>query len=111
MFASTLRSATHSVLRHSRLASSSRAFHASYARRRPQPDGGLTNILSGGQAPEVQVKTVSQKGIQLSDGSVLSAACVFLGAKVFMWNVPENLWDGWTQEHFEIFETVIPKPG
>lgn len=88
-----------------------RPFHVSYARRLPPNDGGLNNILSGGEAPPVQVKTITSSGIQLADGLVLSSACIFLDGKVFMWNVPETTWDGWKPEHFEIFETVVPKPG
>ena len=112
MSSAFLRPAALSVLRHStRLAAHPRSFHASCARRLPAPDGGLTNILSGGEAPAVQVKTVSPKGIQLSDGLILPSACIFLDGKVFLWNVPAKPWDGWKQEHFEIFETVVPKPG
>ena len=112
MSSAFLRPAALSVLRHSTCsAAHPRSFHASYARRLPAPDGGLTNILSGGEAPAVQVKTVSSKGIQLSDGLVLPSACIFLDGKVFLWNVPAKPWDGWKQEHFEIFETVVPKPG
>jgi hypothetical protein len=34
-----------------------------------------------------------------------------LNGKVFLWDVPEKLWEGWTKDHFEIFEAVVPKPG
>ncbi|KAI0638500.1 DUF498-domain-containing protein [Trametes polyzona] len=105
-----LRPAARSALRNSaRLTLATRAFHASCARRYPG-DGGLSNILSGGTAPAVQVKAITQNGIQLADGLLLTAACIFLDGKVFLWNVPEKLWDGWKSEHFEIFETVVPKP-
>ncbi|KAI0722645.1 NADH dehydrogenase 1 alpha subcomplex assembly factor 3 [Earliella scabrosa] len=86
------------------------SFHASCARRLPPNDGGLNNILAGGEAPPVQVKTITPNGIQLIDGLVLPSACIFLDGKVFLWNVPEKTWDGWKPEHFEIFETVVPKP-
>ena len=59
----------------------------------------------------MQVKTITASGIQLADGLVLPAACIFLNGKVFLWNVPEKIWDGWTPEHFEVFEAVVPKPG
>ncbi|CDO69924.1 hypothetical protein BN946_scf184568.g10 [Trametes cinnabarina] len=111
MSLSLLRPAARSALRPSaRLALATRAFHASFVRRYPG-DGGLTNILSGGAAPAVQVKTITPNGIQLTDGLILSSACIFLDGKVFLWNVPQKLWDGWKPEHFEIFETVVPKPG
>ncbi|EIW61577.1 DUF498-domain-containing protein [Trametes versicolor FP-101664 SS1] len=105
-----LRPAARSALRHSaRLAVTTRALHASCSRRSPG-DGGLSNILSGGTAPAVQVNTITQHGIQLSDGLLLTSACIFLDSKVFLWNVPQTLWDGWKPEHFAIFETVVPKP-
>ncbi|KAI9000717.1 DUF498-domain-containing protein [Trametes punicea] len=110
MSLSLLRPAARSALRHSaRPTLAVRAFHASSLRRYPG-DGGLNNILSGGAAPAVEVKTITQNGIQLADGLVLSSACIFLDGKVFLWNVPEKLWDGWKPEHFEIFDTVVPKP-
>ena len=59
----------------------------------------------------MQVKTITPGGIQLADGLILPSACIFLDGKVFLWNVPEKTWDGWKPEHFEIFETVVPKPG
>ena len=88
-----------------------RYLHASGSRRYPASDGGLSNILSGGEAPPVQVKTITPNGIQLADGLSLPSACIFLDGKVFLWNVPERTWEGWKPEHFEIFETVVPKPG
>ncbi|KAI0832742.1 DUF498-domain-containing protein [Trametes gibbosa] len=108
-----LRPAARSALKQTaRLAVTSgtaRNFHASLRRRSPG-DGGLSNILSGGTAPAVQVKAIAQNGIQLADGLLLSSACIFLDGKVFLWNVPETLWNGWKPAHFEIFETVVPRP-
>ncbi|KAL6309730.1 hypothetical protein BKA93DRAFT_821448 [Sparassis latifolia] len=71
--------------------------------------GALNNILEGVALP-VQVKTVTARGIHLVDGMILPSACIFLDAKVFLWNVPEKLWEGWEKKHFEIFEMVVPKP-
>jgi len=67
----------------------------------------------------VQIRNVSEAGgIELEDGLTLRSACIILGGKVFLWEVPtfegtqqKNLWDGWTKEDFEIFEVVEPKPG
>ncbi|OCH88326.1 DUF498-domain-containing protein [Obba rivulosa] len=70
----------------------------------------LSNILEGGPAPAVSVKTVTPAGIQLEDGLLLPGACIFLEGKVFLWDVPEQLWEGWGTEHFEIFEVTVPKP-
>ncbi|KAI0650426.1 DUF498-domain-containing protein [Trametes meyenii] len=107
---SLLRPTALSALRLSaRTTISTRAFHSTCLRRQPS-DGGLNNILSGGNAPAVQVKTIAQNGIQLADGLLLTSSCIFLDGKVFLWNVPQTLWDGWTPEHFEIFEMVVPKP-
>ena len=74
-------------------------------------DGNLTNILAGGAALPLQIKNVSAAGIELEDGLILPSACIFLDGKVFLWDVPTTLWDGWGKQHFEIFETVVPKPG
>ncbi|TFK90861.1 DUF498-domain-containing protein [Polyporus arcularius HHB13444] len=107
-----LRPVARAALRHAARPSlvCARSFSASYSRNFPPSDGGLTNILSGGDAPAVQVKTSTPNGIQLADGLVLPSACIFLNGKVFLWNVPEKTWDDWKTEHFEIFETVVPKP-
>ncbi|KAH9899539.1 DUF498-domain-containing protein [Cubamyces lactineus] len=110
MSLSLLRPLARSALRQStRISLATRAIHASSSRRNPR-DGGLSNILAGGDAPSVEVKAITQNGIQLADGLLLTSASIFLNGKVFMWNVPEKLWDGWKPEHFEIFETVVPKP-
>ena len=34
-----------------------------------------------------------------------------LNGKTLLWNTPEGLWDGWTEDHFEVFDVVVPKPG
>jgi hypothetical protein len=34
-----------------------------------------------------------------------------LEGKVFLWDVPSTLWQGWGEEHLEIFEIVAPRPG
>lgn len=83
-----------------------RTIHASANRR----DSSFTNILADDNPPAVQVKSIGGDGIQLQDGLLIPSACVFLEGKVFLWDVPNTLWSGWTKEHLEIFETVIPKP-
>jgi hypothetical protein len=84
-----------------------RKLHVTSIRR----DSSFTNILADENPPPVQVKAITDEGISLSDGLKLSSACVFLEGKVFLWDVPTSLWTGWTKDHFEIFETVIPRPG
>ena len=105
MFSRTL---ARSVLRQS-VPSQSRRFHQTS--KRLNVPTSLNNILAGGEAPAVLIKTVSQEGIQLAEGLVIPSACIFLEGKTFLWDVPEKLWDNWTPEHFEIFDVVVPKPG
>ena len=71
----------------------------------------LTNILAGGIQPPVQVSCITSDGIQLADGLVIPSACIFLEGKVFLWDIPSSFWSGWTKDHLEIFEVVVPKPG
>ncbi|KZP21549.1 DUF498-domain-containing protein [Athelia psychrophila] len=72
----------------------------------------FTNILADGIPPPVQVTSITPTGILLADGLILPGACIFLEGKVFLWDVPEagGNWNGWTKEHFEVFEAVVPKP-
>ncbi|KAK0207033.1 NADH dehydrogenase 1 alpha subcomplex assembly factor 3 [Desarmillaria ectypa] len=71
---------------------------------------GLTNILADDNPPAVQVKRITNQGIQLVDGLVLPSACIFLEGQVFLWDVPQTLWEGWRKEHLEIFDLVFPRP-
>jgi hypothetical protein len=73
--------------------------------------GGFENILAGGPAPAVQVRSLGPGGIQLVDGLEIPSACIFLEGKVFLWDVPQTLWKDWTNDHFQIFDVVVPKPG
>lgn len=71
----------------------------------------FTNILAGAHVPAVQIKNVTSEGVHLEDGLIISSACLFIEGKVFLWNVPSSLWQGWKLEHFEVFDTIVPKPG
>ncbi|EIN10836.1 DUF498-domain-containing protein [Punctularia strigosozonata HHB-11173 SS5] len=82
-----------------------RALHSTHPVRQP----GLENILSGGPAPAVQVRTMTSNGIQLQDGLVIPGPCVFLEGKVLLWDIPQDL-TKWTRERFEVFDIVVPKP-
>lgn len=86
-----------------------RPLRAPHARR--WASTGLDNILSGGPAPAVQVRSLGPNGLQLADGLEIPAACIFLEGKVFLWDIPQTLWKDWTPEHFQIFDIVHPKPG
>lgn len=91
---------------------SRRAFSTNTIRRdASRTPTSLTNILADGIPPPVQVSSITPSGILLADGLILPSACIFLNGKVFLWDVPEKLWAGWTKDHFEIFEAVVPKPG
>ncbi|KAF8076805.1 NADH dehydrogenase 1 alpha subcomplex assembly factor 3 [Lyophyllum atratum] len=92
--------------RRSLLTCQSRRIHVSAIRR----DSSFTNILADDNPPAVQVKSITNQGIQLMDGLLIPSSCIFLEGKVFLWDVPSTLWVGWEKEHFEIFETVVPKP-
>ncbi|KIP12888.1 hypothetical protein PHLGIDRAFT_17556 [Phlebiopsis gigantea 11061_1 CR5-6] len=70
----------------------------------------FTNILAGANAPAVQVKNVGPDGIHLDDGLIIPSACLFVEGNVFLWNVPPAPWEGWKPEHFEVFDTIVPKP-
>jgi hypothetical protein len=89
------------------IATQARAIHVSAVRN----DRSFTNMLADDNPPAVQVNSITDEGIQLADGLLLPSACIFLEGKVFLWDVPKELWEGWGKEHFEIFETVVPKPG
>jgi NADH dehydrogenase [ubiquinone] 1 alpha subcomplex assembly factor 3 len=79
--------------------------------RYTRPSSTFTNILASEIPPPVQVESVTHAGITLSDGLVIPGACIFLEGKIFLWDVPNSLWDGWGKEMFQIFEVVVPKPG
>ncbi|KZT66037.1 DUF498-domain-containing protein [Daedalea quercina L-15889] len=85
-----------------------RQLHYSSVRRNEA--GGFSNILAGGPTPAVQVKTITNEGIELADGLILPGAAIFLDGKVFLWDVPEKQWEGWDKKHLEIFDVVVPKP-
>ncbi|KZT29359.1 hypothetical protein NEOLEDRAFT_1128080, partial [Neolentinus lepideus HHB14362 ss-1] len=70
----------------------------------------FTNILASEVPPPVQVSQITPEGIHLADGLIIPSACIFLEGKVFLWDVPQSLWNGWSKDRFEIFETVVPKP-
>jgi NADH dehydrogenase [ubiquinone] 1 alpha subcomplex assembly factor 3 len=108
MFTATLPRLLHQSLRQSTVRL--RPFHTNAVIRNDRPTV-FTNILAGDTPPPVQVSSVTPDGIQLADGLVIPSACIFLEGKVFLWDVPSTLWTGWSQEHFEIFEVVAPKPG
>ncbi|GJJ07154.1 hypothetical protein Clacol_001354 [Clathrus columnatus] len=77
-----------------------------------QRSSNLTNIINDVPYSSLRVHTITSAGhIELSSGMVLTGPCLFLGGKVFLWDVPPvKLWDGWNKEMFQIFDVVVPKP-
>ncbi|KAF9000208.1 NADH dehydrogenase 1 alpha subcomplex assembly factor 3 [Cyathus striatus] len=80
----------------------------------PRRASTFTNVLASDIQPPVQVSSLSEDGIRLSDGLLIKGACIFLEGNVFLWDVPEsgtsNAWKGWSEDRFNIFEVVVPKP-
>ena len=79
-------------------------------------DRSFTNILADDNPPAVQVASIGQEGIQLVDGLKIPGPCVFLEGRVFLWDAPKvgegkEAWKEWKEEHFELFDTVVPAPG
>ncbi|KAI0036778.1 DUF498-domain-containing protein [Vararia minispora EC-137] len=70
----------------------------------------LTNILADDNPPPVQVKSMSDAGIELADGQLIPGACIFIDGKIFLWDVPPTQWRGWSEERFEMFEIIVPRP-
>ena len=86
-----------------------RLLHTTCSLRSESPTK-FTNILAGANALTTQVKAVEREGLHLEDGRIVKGPCIFLEGKVFLWNVPPA-WEGWKEEHFDIFKVVVPKPG
>ncbi|KAI0700592.1 DUF498-domain-containing protein [Cytidiella melzeri] len=98
---------------HVAIAARQRLLHVT-ARLRTDSPTKFTNILAGTNVPATQVRTVTSEGVHLEDGRIIRGPCLFLEGKAFLWNVPqqqtEKVWEGWKEEHFEVFEVTIPKP-
>lgn len=93
-----------------------RNLHTTVIRR----DRSFTNLLADDNPPPVQVSSLSDNGIRLADGLLIPGACIFLEGKVYLWDTPElntntrttqEVWRAWTEEHFQIFDLVTPRPG
>lgn len=81
------------------------------APRRRLNTAGLTNLYDEAQSPALQVRNVSDRGIELEDGLVYTSSCILLGGQSFSWRVPGPPWVGWSSDAFEIFNVISPKPG
>jgi NADH dehydrogenase [ubiquinone] 1 alpha subcomplex assembly factor 3 len=85
-----------------------------------QRDRSFTNFLADDNPPSVQASSLSDNGILLADGLLIPGACIFLEGKVYLWDTPEletntratqEIWRTWTEERFQIFDVVTPRPG
>jgi NADH dehydrogenase [ubiquinone] 1 alpha subcomplex assembly factor 3 len=95
--------------------------HTRYLHTTPSlRDRSFTNLLADDTPPAVQVMSISTEGIQLADGLLLPGPCLFLEGTVFLWDVANadvsskvraDRWREWNKEHFQILETVTPRPG
>jgi len=74
-------------------------------------DRSFTNLLADEIPPPVQISSVTENGIMLEDGLLLYSSCILHDGSVFLWDVPQKLWEGWKTERFEFFESIIPRPG
>jgi hypothetical protein len=74
-------------------------------------DRSFMNVLADEHPPPVQVDSISEEGILLADGLLLPSSCIFFDGHVFLWDVPQNLWEGWGPERFEFFEATLNRPG
>lgn len=88
-----------------------RSFTSSNILRTGDRPTHFTNILAGANFSAVQIKNVGPEGIHLEDGLIIPSSCLFIEGKIFLWNVPPAPWEGWKPEHFEVFDTIVPKPG
>ena len=92
-----------------------RNLHTTIIRR----DSSFTNFLADDNPPPVQVSSLSDNGILLADGLLIPGACIFLEGKVYLWDTPDlktntrtqEIWRAWTEERFQIFDVVTPRPG
>ena len=91
------------------LLSTSRPLHTTNVLR--ETPTRLTNILADEVPLATQVQRVTEQGIHLEDGRIVPSSCIIMDQKLFLWNVPQTLWEGWTEEHFHVFDVVVPKPG
>lgn len=73
-------------------------------------DRSFTNILADEIPPPVQINSIAENGIMLEDGLLLPSSCILHDGNVFLWDVPQKLWEGWETERFEFFESIIPRP-
>jgi NADH dehydrogenase [ubiquinone] 1 alpha subcomplex assembly factor 3 len=94
---------------------SSRCFSAT------RPAQSLTNIFDTADRPSLTIAKLTPKGFHLSDDLVVPGGLVLAGYQALLWDVDppkgdgsagiDAAWSGWTKERFQVFESVVPRPG
>lgn len=86
-----------------------------------RPVQSLQNIFDTADRPSLTITKLTPKGFHLSDDLVVPGGLVLAGYQALLWNVDppkgdgtggmEAAWQGWTKERFQVFESVVPRPG
>ena len=86
-----------------------------------RPVQSLQNIFETSDRPSLTIAKLTPKGFHLSDDLVVPGGLVLAGYQALLWNVDppkgdgsggmEEAWKGWTKERFQVFESVVPRPG
>jgi NADH dehydrogenase [ubiquinone] 1 alpha subcomplex assembly factor 3 len=86
-----------------------------------RPVLSLQNIFETSDRPSLTIAKLTPKGFHLSDDLVVPGGLVLAGYQALLWNVDppkgdgsggmEEAWKGWTKERFQVFESVVPRPG
>jgi NADH dehydrogenase [ubiquinone] 1 alpha subcomplex assembly factor 3 len=94
---------------------SARAIHTT------RPALSLTNIFDTADRPSLTIAKLTPKGFHLSDDLVVPGGLVLAGYQALLWDVDppkgdgsagiDAAWAGWTKERFQVFESVVPRPG
>jgi NADH dehydrogenase [ubiquinone] 1 alpha subcomplex assembly factor 3 len=81
----------------------------------------LTNIFDTADRPSLTIAKLTPKGFHLSDDLVVPGGLVLAGYQALLWDVDppkgdgsagiDAAWAGWTKERFQVFESVVPRPG
>jgi NADH dehydrogenase [ubiquinone] 1 alpha subcomplex assembly factor 3 len=86
-----------------------------------RPVQSLQNIFDTADRPSLTIAKLTPDGFHLSDDLVVPGGLVLAGYQALLWNVDppkgdgtngmEAAWQGWTKERFQVFESVVPRPG
>lgn len=103
------------------LAQSSRSALQSRSLHTTRPALSLQNIFETPDRPSLTISKLTPRGYHLSDDLVVPGGLVLAGYQALLWDVdpPKGdgsgglaaAWQGWTKERFQVFETVVPRPG